>query len=150
MLAAVGAAAACGQLNSPSSVTTSASNPGTVFMTNGGIPGGGSTMYSLESVLDTIEVSVQVALPRAGTLKSLFVIPSASPTAGAVMIHTVRVNGADTALTVTHTADTHGSSGVSNTSDSIAVSAGDKIAVKIRETSGTGPAVYWRATFLFQ
>jgi hypothetical protein len=92
------------------------------------------------------ETFVRVAVPRAGTLANLFVHPTGSPTSGAVVAVTVRINGADTLLAVSH-ASSDGTNTVSNTVDTVTVNQGDFIAVKFTESGGVVPGVVYRASF---
>jgi hypothetical protein len=92
------------------------------------------------------ETFVQVTVPRAGELGNLFVHPTASPASGAIVAVTVRVNGADTLLTVTH-ASSDGTNTVSNTANTVTVNQGDFVAVKFTESGGVVPGAVYRASF---
>lgn len=92
------------------------------------------------------ETFVQVNVPRAGQLANLFVHPTQAPPAGVVLTVTVRVNGADTLLAVTHTSG-NGANTVSNTASTVAVNQGDFVAVKFTESGGTVPNAVYRASF---
>jgi len=123
-------------------------------------PSGGGAMldargnFSLASSTTTFamfveegtETFVQVNVPRAGQLANLFVHPTASPAAGAILTVTVRVNGADTLLAVTHTS-VDGTNTVSNTVNTVAVNQGDFVAVKFTESGGVVPGAVYRASF---
>jgi hypothetical protein len=89
---------------------------------------------------------VAVTVPRDGELASLFVHPTASPAAGATLTVTVRVNGVDTPLAVTHTS-ADGTTATSNTADVVAVNQGDRVAVRFTESGGVVPGAVYRASF---
>ena len=92
------------------------------------------------------ETFVQVNVPRGGQLANLFVHPTSAPAGGAVMTVTVRVNGLDTLLAVTHTS-VDGTNTVSNMVNTVAVSQGDLVAVKFTESGGVAPGAVYRASF---
>jgi hypothetical protein len=99
--------------------------------------GANSTTYGnifIDRTGITDEPNAQVPAPRAGTLKNLFLLPggeSGAPTVGTVV--TLRVNGADTTLTVT------GNGGItSNLNDRVSVEVGDLISVKIFTVKALG------------
>ena len=95
------------------------------------------------------ETFVRVTVPRAGKLANLFVHPTGSPASGAIVAVTVRVNGADTLLTVTHSS-ADGTNTVSNTLDTVTVNQGDFVAVKFTESGGIVPGAVYRASFELQ
>lgn len=107
--------------------------------------GANATTFAM-FVEEGTEIFVQVAVPRAGELANLFVHPTVSPASGAIVAVTVRVNGADTLLTVTH-ASSDGTNKVSNTVNTVTVNQGDFVAVKFTESGGVVPAAVYRASF---
>lgn len=99
---------------------------GVLNITNG-------TTYPAPGLYATISGATEpfIAMPMAGRLKRLYVTCVAPPTGGSC-IFTVRVNGVDTALTLTVLA------GVSSGSDlvnSVVVAAGDRISMKCVATA---------------
>jgi hypothetical protein len=104
-----------------------------------------TTTYAM-FVEEGTESFVQVNVPRAGQLANLFVHPTVSPASGAILTVTVRVNGADTLLAVTHTSG-DGTNTVSNTANTVAVNQGDIVAVKFTESGGVVPGAVYRASF---
>ena len=64
------------------------------------------------------------------------------------MTVTVRVNGVDTDLSVTHT-DADGASAIGNTIDTVSVNQGDLISVRFSESGGVGTNAKYRASFEF-
>jgi hypothetical protein len=104
-----------------------------------------TTTYAM-FVEEGTESFVQVNVPRAGQLANLFVHPTASPAGGAILTVTVRVNGADSLLAVTHTSG-DGTNTVSNTANTVAVNQGDFVAVKFTESGGVVPGAVYRASF---
>ena len=105
-----------------------------------------STTTFAMNVEEGTETFVQVNVPRAGQLANLFVHPTASPAGGAILTVTVRVNGADTLLAVTHTS-VDGTNTVSNTANTVALNQGDFVAVKFTESGGVVPGAVYRASF---
>ena len=105
-----------------------------------------TTRYALNVEEDPNESFVQVNVPRAGELANLFVHPTASPAGGAILTVTVRVNGADTVLAVTHTS-ADGTNTVSNIVNTVPVNQGDFVAVKFTESGGVVPGPVYRASF---
>lgn len=105
-----------------------------------------STTTFAMSVEEGTETFVQVNVPRSGELANLFVHPTSSPAGGAIVAVTVRVNGADTLLTVTH-ASSDGTNTVSNTANTVTVNQGDLVAVKFTESGGVVPGAVYRASF---
>ena len=94
---------------------------------------------------DPTEQFVRVNVPRAGQLANLYVHPTSAPAGGVALTVTVRVNGIDTLLAVNHSS-VDGTNTVSNTVDTVAVNAGDLVAVKFTEVGAVPGAVY-RASF---
>jgi hypothetical protein len=105
-----------------------------------------STTTFAMSVEEGTESFVQVNVPRSGELTNLFVHPTLSPAGGAIVSVTVRVNGLDTLLTVTHSSS-DGTNTVSNTANTVTVNQGDLVAVKFTESGGVVPGVVYRASF---
>lgn len=91
--------------------------------------------------------SRQIVMPTSGTLKNLYTYLSVAPGTGNSRTYTVNQNGSDTALAVTYS-----NSDVnikSDTSDTIAVSAGDLISLKVASTSFPAVATgAWGVTFV--
>ncbi len=98
----------------------------------------------------TDEARATMVAPRDGTLKNLYVRPNVAPTGGATVVVTVRKNGSDTALTLTYDTTADGFTTKSNTSDTVAITAGDTITVKYEETSGSNAGANFRATFVYE
>lgn len=107
------------------------------------------TLFSIGAGVFSSEGRALMAAPRSGTLANLFVVPNVAPASGSIVTVTVRVNGADTALSVTHT-DADGTSAKGNTVDTVSVSQGDLISVKFTETGGVNTGTNYRASFEFQ
>jgi hypothetical protein len=105
-----------------------------------------STTTFAMNVEEGTESFVQVNVPRGGQLANLFVHPTVSPAGGAILTVTVRVNGADTLLAVTHTS-VDGTNTVSNIANTVPVNQGDFVAVKFTESGGVVPGAVYRASF---
>ena len=103
------------------------SAPGTVFYGNW-FPGENQTLYVLDNTRQTTLEWVCFPLPRAGTFKNLYVSPSEDPGDNDLTV-TVYVDG-DTSLAVTHDGNVNITSTVSNTSDTVAASAGQRFCFK--------------------
>lgn len=85
------------------------------------------------------ELRAAFAAPRSGTLKNLYAFADTAADNGASIDVTVRVSQVDTALDLTiNSAD--GTSADSNVLDTVAVSAGQLIAIEFRETTGNTPS----------
>lgn len=101
--------------------------------------GGGITGYGGFSniSLSATETLKQIPLPRAGTLRNLFINTGVvtQPADGNFVI-TVRKNGVDTALVITIPASS-GTGVYSNTTNSVAVAAGDLISIKFVNNAST-------------
>ena len=95
------------------------------------------------------EATGQIAAPRSGTLANLFVLPHLIPNPGSIVTVTVRVNGVDTDLSVTHT-DADGTSAIGNTIDTVSVNQGETISVKFTESGGVNSDARYRASFEFK
>jgi hypothetical protein len=104
-----------------------------------------TTIFSMNTEEDSTEQFVRVNVPRAGQLANLYVHPTSAPAGGVTLTVTVRVNGIDTLLAVNHSS-VDGTNTVSNTVDTVAVNAGDLVAVKFTEVGAVPGAVY-RASF---
>lgn len=78
---------------------------------------------------------LQLEMPFAATLRNFRVFASAGFGTGGPTVWTVRVNGVDTALTTTINANASPYAGADST-HSVAVSAGDKVAIKYVHTIG--------------
>lgn len=113
---------------------------------NFALPASANTTTFAMNVEEGTETFVQVNAPRGGQLANLFVHPTASPAGGAILTVTVRVNGADTVLAVTHTS-ADGTNTVSNTASTVTVNQGDLVAVKFAESGGVAPGAVYRASF---
>lgn len=110
---------------------------------NGVVPAGGggaqawdAGLTAIEATLDTaVTVGCLIVAPRAGTLRNLFGRISAALGAGVTVRCTVRVNQANQALTF----DYVGGGGQVTGSDlvnSVAVAAGDMIAIGLTRVAG--------------
>lgn len=128
------------------SPSPSPSGGGAILDARGNFSLAASTTTFAMFVEEGTETFVQVNVPRAGQLANLFVHPTASPASGAILTVTVRVNGADTLLAVTHTS-VDGTNTVSNTANTVAVNQGDFVAVKFTESGGVVPGAVYRASF---
>jgi hypothetical protein len=122
------------------------SGGGAILDARGNFSLASSTTTFAMFVEEGTESFVQVNVPRAGQLANLFVHPTAPPASGAILTVTVRVNGADTLLAVTHTS-VDGTNTVSNTASTVAVNQGDFVAVKFAESGGSVPGAVYRASF---
>ncbi|MEP7234129.1 MAG: hypothetical protein ABI778_02420 [Ignavibacteriota bacterium] len=84
-----------------------------------------------------IENKTQIVITRAATLQNLYINLTAAPGAGASKTVTVRVNGVNTALTVTVAgAATAGN----NTANTVSVAAGDLLSIQVIHSAGPAPA----------
>ena len=145
----VGANATCKNNENPldwPATQPAPSGGGAVLDARGNFSLAASTTTYAMFVEEGTESFVQVNVPRAGQLANLFVHPTASPAGGAILTVTVRVNGADTLLAVTHTSG-DGTNTVSNTANTVAVNQGDLVAVKFTESGGIVPGAVYRASF---
>ncbi len=98
-------------------------------------------MFERENQPEPREYSVLYALPRAGTLRNLFIAPGAMlENPGAVVQVTIRINQVDTALSLTHT-QADGTANLSDTTTTVAVNQGDRISIRFQETAGIDPIV---------
>lgn len=134
---------------SPTPTPTPAPTPsggGAVLDARGNFSLAASTTTYAMFVEEGTETFVQVNVPRSGQLANLFVHPTSSPAGGAILTVTVRVNGADTLLSVTHTS-VDGTNTVSNTASTVSVNQGDLVAVKFTESGGVVPGAVYRASF---
>lgn len=93
---------------------------------------------------DAATAAVQEAAARAGTLRQLRVTAGTNSLNGAATV-TVFVNGAATALTATIAAGAHAATDLTHT---VAVAAGDDIAVSVATAGTTGTIANVRWTFL--
>jgi len=130
----------------PTPTPTPAAVGGAILDARGNFSLAASTTTYAMNVEEGTEQFVQIPVPRGGQLANLFVRPTQSPAAGAVLTVTVRVNGLDTLLAVTHTG-LDGSNTVSNTVNTVAVNQGDLLAVKFTESGGFVPNAVYRASF---
>jgi hypothetical protein len=96
-------------------------------------------------VLQASEAPAQQVVPLAGTVSKFYVRLSGTPGNGRSYTFTVRVNGADTAVTcVVQDAAT----GCSDTTNSVTLAAGDLIAIHAVGTANpTGRTMVWTALF---
>lgn len=96
-------------------------------------------MFERENQPEPREASVLYALPRAGTLRNLFIVPlSVLESPGVVVEVTIRINQIDTALSLTHT-QADGSANLSDTTTTVPVNQGDRISIRFQETAGIDP-----------
>lgn len=81
----------------------------------------------------TTEAARSCVAPISGVLKNLYVLVATAPGSGKSWTVTLRVNGADTALSATISGNL--STSASNTSDEISINAGDLLTIKVVGTS---------------
>jgi hypothetical protein len=104
--------------------------------------------YSIAGKQSTDENRGAIVAPRSGTISKLYVLPNKVTVAGSSVTVTLRVNGADTALTAT---SVEGSAAVfSDLIHSKAISAGDIITFKIQETKGVTTSANYTASAEFK
>lgn len=121
------------------------SAPGTVFYGNW-FPGANQTLYVLDNNRQSTIDWVCFPLPRAGTFKNLYVAPSTDPGDNDVTV-TVYVDE-DTSLTVTHDGNVNVTSTVSNTSDTVPASAGERFCFKGTSTGDPEGAYTFSVEFI--
>ena len=93
---------------------------------------GGTTGYwaiTGSGAIRTTENAAVVIIPYAGTLKNFYVRMGASAASSGSIVMTVRKNGVDTALTLTFVQADGANITKSDTTNSVAVSAGDRITI---------------------
>ena len=89
-------------------------------------------------------------VPTSGTVKNLYVRTfTAQPATGSLVL-TVRKNGADTALTITVPASSAANKTSSDTVNSFAVSAGDRISMKIKNNAAAASANVLNYSFIVE
>jgi hypothetical protein len=76
---------------------------------------------------------IDMQIPRDGALRNLHVRHNLPDGNGAAITYTVRVNGADTALSVALAST---ASSASNLVDSVAVSKGDRVSIRVNKAAG--------------
>ena len=132
-----------------SSIQTTAST-GSIMIANSR-PGGNQTHLVVPGACDSlIEAQCKIPAPRSGTLANLFVIPDIVPATGSNVSITLRINGVDTALSVTQT-EADGTGVKSNTIDIVNINNGDLRALVFTENAGIGVGnPTYRASFEFK
>jgi hypothetical protein len=99
----------------------------------------GATDYMVPGSGTAGATELKVPVPRAGTLRNLFVKGVTAPGAMHSDVFTVRVNGMDTGLTCT----VSGTATTANDSlDSVSVAAGDQVSLKIVQGASSAGADY--------
>jgi hypothetical protein len=88
----------------------------------------------------------RAAVPRAGTLRNLFLAPNLQPAAGALVRACLNVNNVDTSLCVDYTS-ADGTSPKGNTIAGVAVNQGDVISVHAMELNGVSSGANVRSSF---
>jgi hypothetical protein len=133
-------------LDWPRTAATPGEDGGVLHARSNFVADAGATKFAM-FVEEGTEAFVRIVIPRSGSLANLFVHPTDTPAGGSMTV-VVRVNGADTALAVTHPSIV-GTSAVSNTADTVAVNQGDFVAVKFTHTAdgGGAPGTVYRASF---
>jgi collagen type VII alpha len=121
-----GAASIFSMSYNSSTVSSSATN---YFSLNGGTATGNAT-----------EANRQCIVPRSGTVSALYIKTGTTHSASGSIVFTVRLNGADTALTLTIAASTAAGT-FSDTTNSFSVSAGDLLTLKAANGSGTSCSI---------
>lgn len=79
--------------------------------------------------------AIQIAMPRGGTLKNLYIVHNTTAGNGNNIVYTVRVNGVTQTLAVTLAST---SSSGSDTTHSITVAAGDLVDIQITKAASIG------------
>lgn len=90
--------------------------------------------YGTNSTAPTVGISIIV--PRAGTLRNLFVRHHAATSSANTVTYTVQLNGVDTLLIAILAANAVATAG--NIVDTIAVAQGDRITVKVTKSGSIG------------
>jgi hypothetical protein len=88
---------------------------------------------------NSVEASRQIIVPIAGTIKNLYVLTSTTQSAGGSQVCTLRKNGANTSLTTTIGASSVAGT-FSDTTNSVSVSAGDKLSLQVQNNAASGTA----------
>lgn len=101
--------------------------------------GAGSTVYMGVGSFSATEANVIISCPLAGTLKNMYVRSSAAPGGGETYTVTLRKASVDQTLTCTISGA--GSSSSNDTTHTVAVSAGDALAVKVVYSGGAATAL---------
>lgn len=106
---------------------------------NSSTPNGAGTTYLRPSYLHAVTDGTEISLraPAAGVIKALYVQAASAPSGGGLTF-TVRVNGVDTSISCVMAA---AATQAADSSHSYAVSAGDKISIKVVSTATTGAGV---------
>jgi hypothetical protein len=109
-----------------------------------------ATIFSIGGAACISEELCRFAAPRSGEVGNLFVVPSTVPNAAASVDIKLRINGADTPLSVTHEGAVDGSNTKSNTSDIVIISQGDLISFSFTETGGSNSNAAYIASVEFK
>jgi len=112
------------------------------FHGNGVVPTVSATRYWFGgSTVWTAEGDAQMAVPRAGTLKNLYIRTTVGPQGNGTITFTLRKNGVDTALVLSWANGTAASL-KSDTSNTVAVVAGDLLSIKcVQGASDSGVGI---------
>ncbi len=114
--------------------------------TGGSTPSSGSTTYMGASKNSGTEGLIDFRVPYDGTIRNLYCNSGVAPGSGEEFEYTVRVQASDTAVTCTNAGASDTTA--EDTTNSVAVSAGDAISVKL-VTSGSAGVTTHAATFEF-
>lgn len=98
----------------------------------------------------TSEDRQTIAAPRNGTIANLFIRPNQAPSAGAMVTAAIRINGVDTAVTVTHDTSVNGANAVGDTANTVAISQGDNLVVHLTESTGNSSGANWIVSFEYR
>lgn len=88
---------------------------------------------------NSVETSRQIIVPISGTIKNLYVLTSTTQSSAGSQVCTLRKNGVNTAITTTIGANAVAGT-FSDTTNSVSVSAGDKLSLQVQNNAGTGTA----------
>jgi hypothetical protein len=88
---------------------------------------------------NSTEANRQIVVPVAGTIKNLYVLTSTTQPSTGTQVCLVRKNGANTSVTITIGANAVAGT-FSDTTNSVSVSAGDKLSLQVQNNASTGGA----------
>jgi hypothetical protein len=88
---------------------------------------------------NSVEASRQIIVPITGTIKNLYVLTASTQSAGGSQVCTLRKNGANTSLTTTIGANAVAGT-FSDTTNSVSVSAGDRLSLQVQNNAASGTA----------
>jgi len=110
----------------------------------------GETRYANVKGGSDEEGRATAVMPKAGKLKYMYIRPLLLPNPGTIVTLTARINGIDTALTVTHDATTDLGNFKSNTTDEVQVAETDLFTFKSVESGGIMPGTMYYCTVIFE